>query len=107
MKKNILLFACAASLSIALTACSDHAGTTTGNDPTAAISSIAAVNPAAVNSVALNSAAAKDSVPMKKAAVVYTCKMHPEIISDKPGKCPKCGMELVKKEAPARDSTKH
>lgn len=27
----------------------------------------------------------------------YTCSMHPEIISDKPGKCPKCGMELVPK----------
>ena len=25
----------------------------------------------------------------------YTCPMHPEIISDKPGKCPKCGMTLV------------
>ncbi|WP_027372433.1 multicopper oxidase domain-containing protein [Chryseobacterium sp. UNC8MFCol] len=28
----------------------------------------------------------------------YTCCMHPEVISDKPGKCPKCGMELVEKE---------
>ena len=28
----------------------------------------------------------------------YTCVMHPEIHQDKPGKCPKCGMELVKKE---------
>lgn len=28
----------------------------------------------------------------------YTCPMHPEIKSDKPGKCPKCGgMDLVKK----------
>ncbi len=27
----------------------------------------------------------------------YTCPMHPEVISDKPGKCPKCGMQLVKK----------
>jgi len=24
--------------------------------------------------------------------------MHPEVTSDKPGKCPKCGMELVKKK---------
>lgn len=30
--------------------------------------------------------------------VVYTCPMHPEVIQDKPGKCPKCGMNLVKKE---------
>ena len=28
----------------------------------------------------------------------YTCSMHPEVKSDKPGKCPKCGMELVKQD---------
>lgn len=29
----------------------------------------------------------------------YTCPMHPEIVSDKPGKCPKCGgMDLVEKK---------
>lgn len=28
---------------------------------------------------------------------VYTCPMHPEVKSDKPGKCPKCGMKLEKK----------
>ncbi|MBF2709059.1 efflux RND transporter periplasmic adaptor subunit [Flavobacterium soyangense] len=27
----------------------------------------------------------------------YTCSMHPEIIRDKPGSCPICGMTLVKK----------
>lgn len=31
------------------------------------------------------------------AGVVYTCPMHPEVTSNKPGKCPKCGMNLVKK----------
>ena len=25
----------------------------------------------------------------------WTCSMHPEIIRDKPGKCPKCGMDLI------------
>lgn len=29
---------------------------------------------------------------------VYTCSMHPEVIQDKPGKCPKCGMNLIAKE---------
>lgn len=29
--------------------------------------------------------------------VQYTCPMHPEVISNKPGKCPKCGMNLGKK----------
>jgi manganese oxidase len=32
------------------------------------------------------------------AAVLYTCPMHPEVISDKPGKCPKCGMTLIVKK---------
>ncbi|HLN53113.1 MAG TPA: heavy metal-binding domain-containing protein [Lentimicrobium sp.] len=30
--------------------------------------------------------------------VIYTCPMHPEVTSDAPGQCPKCGMDLVKKE---------
>ncbi|WP_176475862.1 copper-transporting P-type ATPase [Halomonas salipaludis] len=25
----------------------------------------------------------------------YTCPMHPEVVSDQPGDCPKCGMHLV------------
>ena len=29
---------------------------------------------------------------------LYTCKMHPQIVSDHPGKCPICGMKLVAKE---------
>ncbi|OJV17288.1 MAG: copper ABC transporter [Dyadobacter sp. 50-39] len=28
----------------------------------------------------------------------YTCPMHPQVIQDKPGKCPVCGMDLVAKE---------
>jgi len=30
----------------------------------------------------------------------YICPMHPQIISDHPGKCPICGMDLVKSGAP-------
>jgi hypothetical protein len=26
--------------------------------------------------------------------VVYTCPMDPEVVSDQPGRCPKCGMKL-------------
>ncbi|MEO6584658.1 MAG: heavy metal-binding domain-containing protein, partial [Ferruginibacter sp.] len=32
----------------------------------------------------------------KMQPVSYTCPMHPEIHSTKPGNCPKCGMKLVK-----------
>ena len=28
----------------------------------------------------------------------WTCSMHPEIVRDKPGVCPICGMDLIKKE---------
>ncbi len=47
----------------------------------------------------------KDSTMHK----VYTCPMHPEVVSDKPGKCPKCGMTLVEKKGGAHtmDSTTH
>ena len=30
-----------------------------------------------------------------KAIQKYTCLMHPEVITDHPGNCPKCGMKLV------------
>ncbi|HUT55264.1 MAG TPA: heavy metal-binding domain-containing protein [bacterium] len=33
--------------------------------------------------------------------VVYTCPMHPEVVSDQPGKCPICGMNLVEKQKTA------
>ncbi len=29
------------------------------------------------------------------APVAYTCPMHPEVISDEAGRCPKCGMKLL------------
>lgn len=35
-------------------------------------------------------------------AQTFTCPMHTEVISDKPGNCPKCGMSLV----PADENTK-
>ena len=39
------------------------------------------------------------------AATVYTCPMHPEVKSDKPGKCPKCGMTLELKKTAALPMT--
>jgi predicted nucleic acid-binding Zn ribbon protein len=28
----------------------------------------------------------------------YTCPMHPEVVQNSPGKCPKCGMDLALKK---------
>lgn len=38
------------------------------------------------------------SAPSLQSRVEYTCPMHPEIVSDQPGNCPKCGMTLVPRE---------
>lgn len=38
----------------------------------------------------------KSSKMKTSAGVKYTCTMHPDVVMNKPGKCPKCGMKLVK-----------
>ena len=51
-----------------------------------------------------NSTTQTDTSGMKKVMdtdTMYTCKMHPDVMSDKPGKCPKCGMTLVKQKMTA------
>ena len=40
----------------------------------------------------------KKKTSKMKMAMTYTCPMHPEVTSDKAGKCPKCGMDLVDKK---------
>lgn len=35
----------------------------------------------------------------------YTCPMHPQIVQDKPGACPICGMDLVKMGAASPDGS--
>jgi membrane fusion protein, copper/silver efflux system len=41
-----------------------------------------------------NNAVNKTAIGEKE---LWTCSMHPEIIRDKPGTCPICGMQLIKK----------
>ncbi len=40
---------------------------------------------------------AQTAPAVQPAAAVYYCPMHPDEVSDKPGKCSKCGMDLVEK----------
>jgi hypothetical protein len=39
-----------------------------------------------------------DTISKKTAGIQYTCPMHPQVISSKPGICPKCGMQLVERD---------
>lgn len=39
----------------------------------------------------------KETAAVAATSIVYTCSMHTQIIRDKPGDCPICGMTLIKK----------
>ena len=81
--KNLLLAGLAlASLCFATTACSDQKKTVETTTAPVAVS---------------DSTATPAGAGINVATAAYTCPMHPEVSSDKPGKCPKCGMNLVKK----------
>jgi len=41
------------------------------------------------------------ALPAGAGPVTYACPMHPEVTSDQPGRCPKCGMKLLATQAPA------
>jgi len=39
--------------------------------------------------------------PVLQIRIEYVCPMHPEVVQDEPGSCPKCGMNLIPREAQA------
>ena len=42
-----------------------------------------------------------------EAKVQYECPMHPDQVSDKPGTCPVCKMDLVEKKAEKKEEHQH
>ena len=94
MKKMLFLGLVFTSLAATTTSCSDKKSntettTTTTSPTTTTTSSTAATD---------STAATPGGNPGPGIATeTYTCTMHPEIITNEPGKCPKCGMDLVKK----------
>jgi FtsP/CotA-like multicopper oxidase with cupredoxin domain len=49
------------------------------------------------------------AMPADAGPVTYACPMHPEVTSDQPGRCPKCGMKLLATTGgtPAQDGHDH
>lgn len=81
--KKIILLNLVSFLILIFTACSTGTGTTKQD----------------INDTSMMMSTSKDSMTMKtNMHDYYTCTMHPQIIKDKPGKCPICGMDLVKKQ---------
>ena len=52
-------------------------------------------------------ASCKGKNETEEAKVQYECPMHPDQVSDKPGKCPICKMDLVEKKAEKKEEHQH
>ncbi len=63
---------------------------------------------AAERSSSAGAPAASDPIDPAPAGALV-CPMHPEVTSEQPGRCPKCGMNLVPREdaAPDRAEDRH
>jgi FtsP/CotA-like multicopper oxidase with cupredoxin domain len=46
-------------------------------------------------------------MPEGAGPVTYACPMHPEVTSDQPGRCPKCGMKLLAVEPASQQMANH
>jgi hypothetical protein len=83
----------------------EHPAGTLVRDPTTAeldaLADIPAAAPPTTKTKAAEPARNPETVPATQGSTgsdtLYTCRMHPEVVSNKPGKCPKCGMKLMPK----------
>ncbi|WP_426059164.1 heavy metal-binding domain-containing protein [Hymenobacter sp. B1770] len=85
MRTNLLFLTLSIAATTLLSSC-DNKATTTETSTTTATEPQAGSTPTNAGTPASDVATAS-----------YTCEMHPEVVSDKPGDCPKCGMTLTKK----------
>ena len=71
-----------------------------GASPVVSVSNTASLMPDTNAGQAMLAANTNQMAPEIKSAlaVQYTCSMHPEVVQDKPGRCPKCGMRLIEKK---------
>ncbi len=83
---KVIIFS-ATALTLLLGACSNLSST---KGPTNAKDSSVMQNNNAAQTFNL------DTAKLKMDESFYQCPMNTEVISDKPGSCPKCGMELSK-----------
>jgi hypothetical protein len=51
-----------------------------------------------VSAVAFLGCSSEQPAATSQKATQYTCPMHPELVKDSPGDCPRCGMKLVQKK---------
>jgi len=93
MKRHILLFICAVALAIRLSA---QGG---ANDPFDYRSGQALNRPGREHDHD------HEHEHEEETKQKYTCPMHPEVVMDHPGNCPKCGMKLVPESEKKRSTS--
>jgi hypothetical protein len=99
MRKEILALVASAVALVALAA----RGQVGAIDPNRPHSEHEQEHPPSV--VAATYGAAGEQAREKDKKQKYTCPMHPEVVTDHPGNCPKCGTELVSKAEKKRPTS--
>ena len=92
-----------ASLAVLVLGCTSSELKLSQNDPAHPAAPVA---PAAPSSGVLNASfdpLAAETPAADAGGRKYTCPMHPEVVKDEPGLCPKCNMKLV----PAKEKQTH